>query len=61
MFIWRKKFNYHIEVWDQDLVKDDRIGYCSVLVMSLLPGEHALPVKSLKGEQATGTITILDA
>jgi len=47
-----------IEVWDEDLVGADRMGFCSIPVASLVPGEIELKVKPVKKEKACGSIWI---
>lgn len=47
-----------IEVWDEDLVGSDRMGFCSIPVKNLIPGDLELKVKPVKKEKATGSIWI---
>lgn len=53
-----RQYDIIIEVWDEDLVGNDRLGYCSIPVAQISNGKHVLPVKSVKNEKASGTISI---
>jgi len=47
-----------IEVWDEDVVGADRLGFCEIAVAQLRPGEIELPLKPMKKEKATGKLFI---
>jgi len=47
-----------IEIWDEDTVGADRMGFCSIPVASLTLGDLELKVKPVKKEKACGTLFI---